>query len=108
MIDRFQGSESSTVIFDPTATERLGFSIEPRRLNVDLGRAKHMLYIIGSKSAIETPINARKQDYRLLKAFLGCLSKNGHIFINKHLQRQVDDWNKSYKGGVQSAIEVDT
>merc|ERR1712112_757455 len=54
-IDSFQGRESAVVVVSTVrASNRLGYSDDPRRLNVLLTRAKIGLVVVGHRQTLET------------------------------------------------------
>lgn len=47
-----QGAERDVIIVSCCRTERLGFIVSPRRLNVALTRARHHLFVCGSRATL--------------------------------------------------------
>lgn len=51
-VDAFQGREKDIIIISTVRTEGLGFLNDLRRMNVAITRAKHFMWIVGSKRAL--------------------------------------------------------
>ena len=70
-VDAFQGSEKDLIILTTVRTKSIGFSADPKRLNVAISRAKGQLIIVGNRDLLET--NA------LWKDILSYIRENGCI-----------------------------
>ena len=53
-VDAFQGSEKDLIILTTVRTKSIGFSADPKRLNVAISRAKGQLIIVGNRDLLET------------------------------------------------------
>jgi superfamily I DNA and/or RNA helicase len=52
--DCVQGGERDVIIVSSCRTQRLGFIVSPRRLNVTITRARHHLFVVGSRNSLST------------------------------------------------------
>lgn len=51
-VDAFQGAERDVIIVSCCRTEKLGFIVSARRLNVALSRARHHLIVVGHRETL--------------------------------------------------------
>jgi superfamily I DNA and/or RNA helicase len=51
-VDAFQGAERDVIIVSCCRTEKLGFIVSSRRLNVALSRARHHLIVVGHRDTL--------------------------------------------------------
>ena len=70
-VDAFQGSENDLIILTTVRTKSIGFSADPKRLNVAISRAKGQLIIIGNRDLLEENV--------LWREILNYIQKNGCI-----------------------------
>ena len=71
-VDAFQGAEKEVIILCCSRTTRLGFSDDPKRLNVALTRGRHHLFIIGKGSVLQEN-EIWKKIIRQVEGFLKCV-----------------------------------
>ena len=70
-VDAFQGNEKDLIILSTVRSQSIGFSSDPKRLNVAITRAKGQLIIIGNQRLLES--NA------LWRTILDYIQRNGEI-----------------------------
>ncbi|EJW02168.1 hypothetical protein EDEG_03389 [Edhazardia aedis USNM 41457] len=87
-VDAFQGQEKDIIILSTVRSEKLGFVLDIRRLNVALTRARFNIIILGNANLLETDKTwkALIQFYKDKKAFYE-EDQFFHKILGKHLHR---------------------
>lgn len=76
-VDAFQGNEKDLIILSTVRSKSIGFTADPRRLNVAITRAKSQLIVIGNKHLLETN--------HLWCTILKTIATNGRIIDSSEL-----------------------
>ena len=53
-VDAFQGSEKDAIVLSTVRSKAIGFSADPKRLNVAITRAKGQFIVVGNRVLLET------------------------------------------------------
>eukprot|EP00397_Hematodinium_sp_SG-2012_P005685 GEMP01005707.1.p1 GENE.GEMP01005707.1~~GEMP01005707.1.p1 ORF type:complete len:1007 (+),score=223.31 GEMP01005707.1:52-3072(+) len=85
-IDGYQGNEADVVIFSTVRSQKLGFTDDPRRINVALTRAKRGLIVFGRRDVLN-----RSHIWREWVQWIDEL--NGKAMPDRHKGSGDDGWN---------------
>lgn len=84
-VDAFQGNEKDVIILSTVRSNGIGFTADPRRLNVAITRAKSQLIVVGNRQLLSSN--------PLWNAIVLYIEEHGKV-MNPSLQSFYPVWNK--------------